>query len=98
MNFFAAARLISKHLEVKQPLGSMAQMNNLLSAMAAADLIIMAVYFGIMTKLMSWKKLHSLFPQRHYEKHSSIERKISSEKPNMYSISKSSRKIIQGVL
>lgn len=62
---------------MKQPLGSMAQMNNLLSAMAAADLIIMAVYFGTMTKLMSWKKLHSFFPQRQSEKYDSNENQTS---------------------
>ena len=32
--------------------------------MAAADLIVMAVYFGIMTKLMSWSELHKWFPSR----------------------------------
>lgn len=64
VNFFAAARIITKHLEMKYPLVSTAKIANLLSAMAAADLIIMAVYFGAMTKLMSWKGLQTWFPQR----------------------------------
>ncbi len=64
VNFFAAARLISKYLQLKCPTISTTQISNLLSAMAAADLFVMAVYFGTMTKLMSWKRLNTWFPQR----------------------------------
>lgn len=61
VNFFATARILSKQLEMKG-------MNNLLSAMAAADLIVMAVYFGALTKLMSWSKLYRWFPPREVQK------------------------------
>ncbi len=61
VNFFATARILSKQLEI---MNNSVGMNNLLSAMAAADLIVMALYFGILTKLMSWSRLYKWFPPR----------------------------------
>lgn len=44
--------------------------NNLISAMAAADLIVMAIYFGFMSKLVSWKQLNKWFPTRNSQNQS----------------------------
>ena len=49
--------------------------NNLLSAMAAADLIVMAIYFGALTSIKSWKTMHGWLPPRNdeFEKNTSVE-------------------------
>ncbi len=65
VNFFAAARVISKQIE-RFSHGKLLgiKCEDLLSAMAAADLILMAVYFGVMTSLMTSKSMHRWFPSR----------------------------------
>ena len=40
--------------------------NNLLSAMATADLLVMAIYFGGLSAILSWKRLGLIFPGRHH--------------------------------
>ncbi len=47
--------------------GSIMQVKELFSAMAAADLVVMAVYFGGLPALLSWGKLRRLFPGRQKE-------------------------------
>lgn len=61
VNFFATAKILSSQYKSKFPV---AKMSNLLSALAAADLLAMAIYFGALSSLVSNKRLQSLFPGR----------------------------------
>lgn len=69
MNFFATANIISTQMT---SLGngpcSAEKISNLLSAMATADLLVMAIYFGGLSAMLSWKRLSLLFPGRHVER------------------------------
>jgi len=64
VNFFAAARIISTQLTSSSLAKVSYDVADLISAMAAADLIIMAFYFGCISPLMSWKRLRKWFPSR----------------------------------
>jgi len=59
-NFFCTAAILTKQYNLN--IG----MKSLITSMAAVDLIVMAIYFGIMSAAMSWKKLRICFPGRNY--------------------------------
>jgi hypothetical protein len=77
-NFFATARILSAQVESMFPKNVLASSTNsfhdLFGAMAAADLLIMALYFGGLSALLSSKTLKRLFPGR--------EMRSSNEKGN----------------
>ncbi len=67
VNFFATANIVSTQMMSSFQTTntfSAETINNLLSAMATADLLVMAIYFGGLTAMSSWKRLALLFPGR----------------------------------
>ena len=67
INFFATANIISKQMKSLFPTSSIDKASDLFSAMAAADLLVMAIYFGGLSVLLSSKRLRMLFPGRQME-------------------------------
>jgi hypothetical protein len=66
VNFFATASIISSQMAVLFPMGSKEMISDLISAMAAADLLVMALYFVGLSAMLSVKKLKSIFPGRQW--------------------------------
>jgi hypothetical protein len=66
VNFFATASIISSQLAVLFPMGSKEMISDLISAMAAADLLVMALYFVGLSAMLSVKKLKYVFPGRQW--------------------------------
>lgn len=64
VNFFATANIISSQMASRFPIYSREMISDLISAMAAADLIVMALYFVGLSTMLSVKRLRSTFPGR----------------------------------
>lgn len=64
VNFFATANIIKSQMTHIFPSGFTKDINNLLTAMATADLMVMAVYFALLFSMHSFKSLQKAFPGR----------------------------------
>jgi len=64
VNFFAAANIMKRQMHSLFPLDANIETSNILSAMAAADLVVMALYFGGISSLLTSRRLRKIFPGR----------------------------------